>query len=335
MDENDPILSQQNQVVSRLVDYYAKVTVITGRIGQYQEFPNLTVINSNWIEGKNITNALRFLYKTIPILIWKRPQVIFSHMTEVQSFLISLISYFLRIKHFLWYAHKSRSFFLWWNHKLLNGIITSTLGSCPIGGSKIHVIGQAVDSLQFPLRKLRNLEIIKLIHIGRFDRSKNVSLIIEEVQSARKSLPKLMLTLIGSSSNSEEQKYADAIQIKSRSAVMGGWLNFKSSVSRSDTPSILKNNDCFIHAYQGSLDKTLIEATLVGLPVVTINFEYHAEFGSWDNTGKTQTTLSEQIQYLSTLPADNLASELMLRREIAVEKHSLERWIEKLMKVLN
>ena len=67
MDENDPVLSQQTQVVSRLVDHYSKVTVITGRVGEYQKHSNLTVIDSNWVVGKNFANALRFLYQAIPV----------------------------------------------------------------------------------------------------------------------------------------------------------------------------------------------------------------------------------------------------------------------------
>ena len=178
MDENDPILSQQTQVVSRLLEHYSEVTVITGRVGKYQKHPNLKVINSKWVAGKNIKNALRFLRKAIPVFIKNRPEVIFSHMTEVQSFLVSLISYVLKIKHFLWYAHTTKSFFLNWNYFLLNGIITSTPGSCPIDGSKIHAIGQAVDAAQFPLRNLSDIKLSKLVHIGRFDKSKDASLMI-------------------------------------------------------------------------------------------------------------------------------------------------------------
>ena len=334
MDENDPVLSQQTQVVSRLVDHYSKVTVITGRVGKYQTHSNLTVIDSNWVVGKNFANALRFLYKAIPFLIRRRPQVIFSHMTEVQSFLVAIFSYVLNIRHFLWYAHKTKSFYLQWNHLLLDGIITSTPGSCPIISPKIHAIGQAVDINQFPLRNLSNLKLEKLVHIGRFDRSKNASLIISEVEIARKRFPELSLTLIGSPSNSEEKKYSEAVIINSNNALLDGWLNFRSSVPRREAPKILGGNDIFIHGYQGSLDKTLIEATLVGLPVVTINLEYQSEFGSWRSEDESQNSLAKQIEYLKSLTLEKLVSELKTRRDIAVEKHSLEKWIEKLIAVL-
>jgi len=117
--------------------------------------------------------------------------------------------------------------------------------------------------------------------------------------------------------------------------VLNGWLNFRGSIPRSETPKILGGNDIFIHGYQGSLDKTLIEATLVGLPVATINLEYHAEFGVWGSEDESQNSLAKQIEYLKSLTLERLASELKARRDIAVEKHSLEKWIEKLIAVLN
>ena len=335
MDENDPVLSQQTQVVSKLVDHYSKVTVITGRVGEYQTRSNLTVIDSNWVVGKNFANALRFLYKAIPFLIRHRPQVIFSHMTEVQSFLVAIFSYVLNIRHFLWYAHKTKSFYLQWNHLLLDGIITSTPGSCPIISPKIHAVGQAVDINQFPFRNLCNLRLEKLVHIGRFDRSKNASLIISEVETSRNSFPEITLTLIGAPSNSKEKFYADALQFNSNRAVHDGWLNFKGAIPRNEAPKILIENDIFIHAYQGSLDKTLVEATLIGLPVVTVNFEYHLEFGKWSNDIEAENSLSGQIKYLKSLTREQLSAELANRRQTAVEKHSLENWIRNLMVVLN
>ena len=117
--------------------------------------------------------------------------------------------------------------------------------------------------------------------------------------------------------------------------MLDGWLNFRSSVPRSETPKILDGNDIFIHGYQGSLDKTLIEATLVGLPIVTINLEYQAEFGAWGSEDESRNSLSKQIKYLKSLTLERLVSELKTRRDIAVEKHSLEKWIEKLIAVLN
>ena len=335
MDKNDPVLSQQTQVVSSLVDHYSKVTVITGRVGEYQTHLNLTVIDSNWVVGKNFANALRFLCKAIPFLIRHRPQVIFSHMTEVQSFLMSIFSYLSGIKHYLWYAHTSKSFYLKWNNILLDGIITSTPGSCPIIGAKIYPIGQAVDANQFRIRNLNDFNLNKLVHIGRFDRSKDVALIISEVETSRNSFPEITLTLIGAPSNSEEKIYADELHFNSNRAVHDGWLKFKGAIPRNEAPKILIENDIFIHAYQGSLDKTLVEATLVGLPVVTVNFEYHLEFGKWGNDIEAENSLSGQIKYLKSLTIEQLSSELANRRQTAVEKHSLETWVRNLMVVLN
>ena len=117
-------------------------------------------------------------------------------------------------------------------------------------------------------------------------------------------------------------------------AVLDGWLSFKSSIPRSKVPKILNDNDVFIHAYLGSLDKTLIEATFIGLPVITLNVEYQREFGAWNELENVQVTLGDQVQYLKSLPQNELALKLKSRKEIAFERHSLEKWVEKLVLVL-
>lgn len=334
MDEDDPVFSQQTQVVSKLLEHYTKITVITGRVGIYKEQVNLQVINTNWKTGKSFSNALNFLIRALPVVIINRPSAIFSHMTEVQSFLISPFSKILRIKHFLWYAHASKTFYLVWNHLLLTGIVTSTFGSCPISGPKVKIIGQAVDEKLFKLKHVASSNLNKLIHVGRFDKSKNIELIIKEVLVLRSEFPDLTLTLVGSPSNANEFEYSSNTIKKYESLVHEGWLTFRSSIPRRDIPELFFNFDIFVHSYQGSLDKTLIEATLSGLPVVTLNFEYIKDFGNWCKPKQTKASHSQQIKCLFEMERYQVDNELKRRREFAIEKHSLDNWIFKLMRII-
>ena len=83
----------------------------------------------------------------------------------------------------------------------------------------------------------------------------------------------------------------------------------------------------------GSLDKTLIEATLSGLPVVTTNPEYLENFGSW--IGSDGSSLKEEFLALLTYTRDELANELKRRRDIAANHHSLENWAKQVNQLLN
>jgi len=334
MDEDDPVFSQQTQVVSKLLEHYSKITVITGRVGIYQKQVNLKVINTNWRAGKSFSNAVKFLIRALPVIIVKRPSAIFSHMTEVQSFLLSLFSKILRIRHYLWYAHASKSFYLIWNHVFLTGIVTSTFGSCPISGPKVKTIGQAVDDKLFDFKQIDLSNLKKLIHVGRFDKSKNVELIIKEVQVLRNEFSNLTLTLVGSPSNANEYEYSNNVLNKYKYLVHEDWLTFRSSIPRRDIPELFSNFDIFVHSYQGSLDKTLIEATLSGLPVITLNFEYIKDFGSWCKQEQSAASHKQQIECLFEMEQYQVENELKRRREIAIKKHSLDNWILQLLRII-
>ena len=100
-------------------------------------------------------------------------------------------------------------------------------------------------------------------------------------------------------------------------------------------PEILQTYDCFIHSFQGSLDKTIVEATFSGLPVITINNEYRKIFGGWDliNTGMNNS-LKDEALLLLKLDGDKRQSEINRRYEVAVEQHELTGWIDRLVSIL-
>jgi hypothetical protein len=65
---------------------------------------------------------------------------------------------------------------------------------------------------------------------------------------------------------------------KFASYVKEGWLNFEPTLSHEKIPEALSSSDLFIHAFQGSLDKTTVEAVLIGLPLISINSEVNKFF---------------------------------------------------------
>jgi hypothetical protein len=92
---------------------------------------------------------------------------------------------------------------------------------------------------------------------------------------------------------------------------------------------VLSSFDFFIHAFEGSLDKTLIEATLSGIPVITSNLEYSKDFGSW--TGATTLNLVDEYLAITTLTDFEISRELERRYAVAASKHSLTQWTDRLV----
>jgi glycosyltransferase involved in cell wall biosynthesis len=253
-------------------------------------------------------------------------------MTEVQSAIISPLTRLFAIDHHLWYAHKSFSPYLRWNQFWVKSILTSTAGSCPISNKKVFPIGQAIDIHTFPFLQKSRRELFRGIHLGRFDSSKKIEEIINSIQHLRNCGYPVSITQIGSPSSIKFQDYENKIRTKYQQAINENWLTISQSIPRANINSALANFDFFIHAFQGSLDKTLIEATLSGIPVVSLNSEYLIDFGSW--AGKPEINLVDEYLALVALTEDQLSNELKRRHELAVSKHSLEQWTTKLISIL-
>jgi glycosyltransferase involved in cell wall biosynthesis len=165
-----------------------------------------------------------------------------------------------------------------------------------------------------------------LIHVGRFDPSKNAEMILSAASEARAIFPNLELTFVGSPSTVKYDSYHSNFLEMIRAEPEYSWVNLVNSVPREKLPSYFAEKDIFIHAFEGSLDKTLIEATLTGLPVVTINREYILQFGCWGEGHASELTLlSELIALLRMDPAE-VERALTARRNFALAQHSVEHW---------
>ena len=180
MNSASQVFSHQRKVVTKLSKYFAHIDVITAETFQDSPIDGVNIYSTNWISGRKLKNIVNFYRISIPLLWKHRHGTIFSHMTEVQTFLSIPISKLLFIRHFLWYAHKSPSKYLTLAYPHLDGVITSTPGSCPISGNKVFPIGQAIEiSLTSEVFEMPKTPPKSWYHIGRIAPSKNIDRIIE------------------------------------------------------------------------------------------------------------------------------------------------------------
>ncbi len=332
MDDTDPYLSHQSEVVRLLASVFPYVTVITGRLGEHSVPSNVTVISTNWVPGHRLRNILSLMKVAIPNVFSRKHKVVFSHMADLQAAVIAPFARLVNKRHFLWYAHSYKSFYLSWASIWVTGIISSTRGSCPILSEKVNLIGQSVNPEMFPPRELPNFQKDLLIHVGRLDRSKNIDLLIQstiEIQGLNSSAK---LTLIGSSANVESSNYFAELRDKYSKEIDNGSISFLPSMPRGMISKELCRYHVFIHAYKGSLDKTLVEATFSCMPVITINPEYISIFGTWSKL--TLPTLFQEYSALHSMASSEITRQLQLRLNIAKNSHSSQQWIQKLSAIL-
>ena len=333
MNSTDPIFSHQLEAAQKLSQKFDETVVITSKPYEKNELTSIKVFSIRWVEGRNLRNSIFFYFVFFKVLIKNIAHgkiVIFSHMTEVQSALIAPFTQLFRIRHFLWYAHASRSKYLSWCHFWLNGIITSTKGSCPIDGPKVLVVGQAIGSKFFNHKELALPPLTKLIHIGRFDPAKNLEAILKVVEKLHAATPGIVFRQVGGPSNSLYAESAKQLQEKYRGC---SWVNFSPNVSRAKIPEILSASGCFIHSFSGSLDKTLLEATAARIPVVTINREYLHIFGSWQESGN-DIDLDREYLSMTSLDKAKLLLELERRQQIVKSHHSFDQWSDRVGSIL-
>ena len=336
MDEFSQVFSHQIGIVNELSKSFDKVTVLTGKIGSHSVSPNVRVYSSDWQSGKRISSTTKFLSVFLKLLISNRFTVILSHMTSVQAALISPVTRILKIKHLLWYTHTSDNFALRVCNLFTNGILTATAGSCPLSSSKVYIIGHSIDNRIFKRKSSPNFPISSFVHVGRFDSSKNIRLIIETLQNLRSTKSDVNFTNIGLPSGEANSTYYQNIINEFDKDKNSTWLKFESSVPRQTLPGLLNNFDCFIHAFNGSLDKAVLEATFIGLPVVTINPEYKKIFGSWDKNNRLiEYTLLEELNSLLNLSKEELNTEIDRRYQIAQKDYELEGWVRRVITVMD
>lgn len=335
MDESSQVFSHQIGIVNELAKYFEKVTVLTGKAGTYKVLPNVEVFTSNWIPGKRIISSLKVVSLFLKLLYHKRFNLVFSHMTSIQSALVSPVTKMLRIKHYLWYTHTSDNLALRVAHKLTNGVLTATAGSCPITGSKIHVVGHSIDIYMFKKKIKVDFPISKFIHVGRFDASKNIELMINALKGFREGGQDITFVNIGSPSGENNDGYYKKIIENSNAGVDKVWLDFKTAIPRNLLSEVMQKQDALIHAFEGSLDKAVLEATFMGLPVVTINPEYLKIFGSWNLEDKSKNHgLSEELKHLFSLSEVELQKEVDRRYELAKQDYELVGWGVRVSKIL-
>jgi glycosyltransferase involved in cell wall biosynthesis len=333
LDESDPILSHQIEIIKALKTHFPNITVLAGKVRAHGLDPEIQIIDMKLEEGRKFANAARLIIHFLKVCQIQRNQImVFSHMTDAYSAILGPITKFLHMQHFLWYAHAHKSIYLKISSFFTTGIISSTKDSCPIDGSKVRLIGQGVNQFDFYPKSRSYVDKVKFLHVGRLDPAKNIHLIIEELIHRRITNPDLQLRFVGAPSTRIAQDYVKKMMAEYNLEIRQGWLQFDGPKKRSELLAILQDSDVFIHAFPGSLDKSLVEATMVELPVVTINESYIREFGRWAE-GDEEPTLHTELEGFLAAKPDKIKKTTENRLDIAKSSHTLGSWSNKIANI--
>lgn len=299
---------------------------------------NIKVFHLPWKSGSSIKNSLTILKTLYPFILKNRDAVVFSHMTDVHTALVSPLTWALKMRHVIWYAHAVTSKYLFFSSFFVSTIVSSTPGSCRlrVNRRKIRFIDQGIDPDDFPFYCRQFLQRRRILYYGRLDRSKKIDLFCELMDTLKSSSTVFTLDVFGESSNMYSEQFMEGVKKTILDKSLQNVFRIFGPLERRQIHLVARDYDIFLNLFIGSLDKTLIEATFMGLPVVTWNREYCSQFGTWSNfpVDSSLEFIASELRYLISQPIDKLQPEIDRRRREAVNRHSFDGWIERLNAVL-
>jgi glycosyltransferase involved in cell wall biosynthesis len=221
-------------------------------------------------------------------------------------------------------------------YPFLSGVVTSTEGSCPLQGEKIKVIGQGIMlSMTSSDLIVPKVPPLRWYHIGRIDQSKRIEILINAVLSARQSGYDVTLDLFGIPSGLKSELYYQRLVELSKLPNFSGWLSFRGPIRREEIFHVSQDFDGFLHAFNGSLDKALLESVLCGRFVASTNREFLREFGgTFVSENFSKLSLSQQLLELIQCDEANLRESSSNQQRLLKKNHSFENWISKLLDIM-
>jgi glycosyltransferase involved in cell wall biosynthesis len=338
MSSKNLVFSHQREVVLALSQFFETVEVFTTEPSSEYTPKNVKVSLLPWRVRSPLRNLLTVLRVVYPFLIKNRDSVLFTHMTDAHAAILAPLAWLIRIRHILWYAHAANSKFLIWSSFFVSNIVSSTNGSCNLrlNKEKICYINQGISNKNFPFKIRSNERFRKVLYYGRLDPSKNIHLFPSLLLELNRSGDIYTLDIFGRPANLESEKYFLNVRSSNQVKIQESSINFRGSIERALVSKVTENYDIFLNLFSGSLDKTLVEATFMGMPVVTWNLEYCSQFGTWSNLPASATLdfIIKEFEALDSMKNGALQGEIARRLNLAIKSHSFEGWIDRLVRVL-
>lgn len=338
MSSESLVFAHQREVVISLSQRFKSIDVFTSEVSQDYLPENVRAFELKWTSNAPLRNVMNILKTLIPHLIRNRNAIVFTHMTDVHAALISPLTFILRMRHVLWYAHATNSIYLIWASFFVSKIVSSTPGSCnlKVNTQKIRYINQGINARDFPFYFRSVEQVTSFLYYGRLDPSKNIHLFLDLFILLNRESKVYSIDIYGKSAGSDSEIYLGELRSNQIVTSPNSFIKFHDSIRRRDIPETTQQFDGFLNLFSGSLDKTLIEATLMGLPVVTWNKEFCNQFGTWSGKAVEETLefIIEEILSLKKIEKYELREEITRRFELASRMHSFDGWVDRLASIL-
>ena len=360
VDENDAILGFFHRWVEEFAKHCERVTVICLYEGEHHLPGNVKVLSLGKearVQGATLRSSgakrksgkRSFLARAKYILrfyryIWrerKNYDAVFVHMNPIYVVLGGVLWRIWKKKIALWYTHKQVDLKLRVAEKLANVIFTASKESFRLPSKKVKIMGHGIDVERFTLKTVKNNKGGKLhiITVGRISPIKDYETLVFAVEIlVKKNIP-ICVSVIGDAPDAKQKMYASYIHSLIKEKNLELVFSFCGTIPNKNLVQALQKADVFVNmSHTGSLDKAILEAMAIGLPVLTSNEALVSILGK-ENAGlmfekgdaRDFADKIIEIKNTDSNKHDKLSNEL---RNIVVKNHNIKNLISSLVKEL-
>lgn len=338
IDEKDPALGFFHRWVEEFARLVSSVEVLCLREGTHSLPKNVRV----WSLGKERgVGRLGYVFRFYAFIWAHRDDydAVFIHMNSEYLVLGGALWRLLGKKTLLWHTHKSMTLIHRIGEKLVDVVATASPESYRLSSKKLHVLGHGIDTEEFSPGKPKDDGVFRIITTGRITRVKGLETLLDSAPTLREKGVKCEILIIGGPVTKDDRDHLDLLKGKVRSLGLVDAVRFVGSVSHGEILPYLQGADVFVNCSQtGSLDKAVLEAMAVGVPVLTSNDGLTSALGAYAERLMFRhgdaTELGKKlfaIKELSPTSREELSEGL---RRIVTEEHSLQRLVPRMVKLL-
>lgn len=329
MNSESELLSHQFYLANSMLCKYPNTRILTTEVGGLTSNLDQHITKVAWKKSgllRQAFNALTFMIALRREVRKYQHEYVFFHMTPIQAALGTLYLRAMGIKTALWYAHRAKPISLRIAARLTDIVFTAGPSSISITNKNIVFTGHHIDDKFFRSTTKENRQNFALI-VGRLDRSKRVDVIIESLISYLKPNGLLdQILFVGSPSEAQDREFVERITQKYFEEIEQGRIVFQGKKNRIAIKFLLEECFVFVNASEGSLDKSVLEAAIAGVPVVCLIPDFLTDFGRWSKS-KISPSLSEEIDAFFNSSHEIRTQRAKMVQALALEKHSLRNWL--------
>ncbi len=329
MNSDSELLSHQYYLATAMLCKYPNTRILTTEIGGLTSELDKHINKIAWKKS----GFLRQTFNALTFMIALRGEVkkyghenVFFHMAPIQAAIGTMYLRAMGVKTALWYAHKAKPISLRIAACLTDVVFTAGPSSISIIRKNVVFTGHHIDDNFFRSTSKENGYKFALI-VGRLDRHKRVDEVIESLIPYLKPNGSLdQILFVGSPSSAQDHEFIAKIKRRYFDEIRQEKIIFQGKKNRMEIKSLLEECLVFVNASEGSLDKSVLEAAIVGVPVVCSIPDFLTDFGSWSKP-QNSPSLKEEIDAFFHSSNETRRERVRIAQEIALEKHSLTNWL--------